>query len=54
MIQKWIHCQDGFKHVEGVKNLINPLPLLFKALLHGQKDCFFSADIFYVLNQTFK
>jgi hypothetical protein len=24
---------------------INSFPLLFKALLHGQKDCVFSADI---------
>jgi hypothetical protein len=34
------------KHV-GVENLerFNPLPLLFKALLHGQKDCVFSAGI---------
>jgi len=25
--------------------LFNPLPLLLKTLLHGQKDCVFSADI---------
>jgi hypothetical protein len=24
---------------------VNPLPLLFKALLHGQKGCVFSAGI---------
>jgi hypothetical protein len=27
------------------ENYYNPLPLLFKALLHGQKDCVFSAGI---------
>jgi len=26
-------------------NTLNPLPLLFKTLLHGQKDCVFSAGI---------
>jgi len=25
--------------------IINPLPLLFKTLLHGQKDCVFLAGI---------
>jgi hypothetical protein len=34
------------------KQLINPLPLLFKALLHGQKDCiFFSGNLIYTLQQ---
>jgi hypothetical protein len=33
-------------------NSINPLPLLFKALLHGQKDCvFFSRHLIYILKQ---
>jgi len=27
------------------KSLVNPLPLLFKSLLHRQKDCVFSAGI---------
>jgi len=26
-------------------SLLNPLPLLFKTLLHGEKDCVFSAGI---------
>jgi hypothetical protein len=30
---------------DNTKMDLNPLPLLFKALLHGQKDCVFSADI---------
>jgi hypothetical protein len=31
---------------------INPLPLLFKALLHGQKDhIFFSGHVIYILKQ---
>jgi hypothetical protein len=31
---------------------INPLPLLFKALLQGQKDCiFFSGRLIYILKQ---
>jgi hypothetical protein len=28
-----------------IKMDLNPLPLIFKALLHGQKDCIFSAGI---------
>ena len=35
--QKGVYCL-------GVK-VFNPLPLLFKTLLHGQKDCVFSAGI---------
>jgi hypothetical protein len=40
-------------------SVFNPLPLLFKALLHGQKDRgFFSGHLIYVLKQerfrTFK
>jgi len=36
--------QDGITcHM--AKILVNPLPLLFKALLHGQKDRVFSAGI---------
>jgi hypothetical protein len=32
--------------------LFNPLPLLFKALLHGQKDrVFFSGHLIYILQQ---
>jgi hypothetical protein len=32
--------------------LFNPFPLLFKALLHGQKDrVFFSGHLIYILNQ---
>jgi hypothetical protein len=30
---------------EGAKKLFNPLPLLFKSLLHGQKNRDFSAGI---------
>jgi hypothetical protein len=34
------------------KPLFNPLPLLFKALLHGQKDrVFFSGHLIYILKQ---
>jgi hypothetical protein len=32
--------------------IIDPLPLLFKALLHGQKDrVFFSGHLIYILQQ---
>jgi hypothetical protein len=31
---------------------IDPLPLLFKALLHGQKDCVsFSGHLIYILKE---
>jgi hypothetical protein len=46
------HVHLGCFILEDIKNVIlgaiwnfNPLPLLFKALLHGQKDCIFSVDI---------
>jgi hypothetical protein len=36
----------------GFKSAFNPLPLLFKAVLNGQKDCvFFSGHLIYILKQ---
>jgi hypothetical protein len=35
-----------------VCTMLNPLPLLFKAVLHGQKDCvFFSWHLIYIPQQ---
>jgi hypothetical protein len=39
-------------HGNETVRVINPLPLLFKALLHGQKDrVFFSGHLIYILKQ---
>jgi hypothetical protein len=45
---------EASKHssqLHGVSGTVfNPLPFLFKALLHGQKDCiFFSGHLIYIL-----
>jgi hypothetical protein len=38
--------------MEKMFNIFNPLPLPFKALLHGQKDSvFFSRHLIYILKQ---
>jgi hypothetical protein len=43
IVNRWNKC---------AKVCFNPLPLLFKALLHGQKDrIFFSRHLIYVLKQ---
>jgi hypothetical protein len=41
-------------HFSQVLNVhgVNPLPVLFKSLLHGQKDCvFFNGHLIYILKQ---